>query len=235
MPNRLPVHPQSEYADLLETCVHPGIEWLDIGCGRQLLPAWAWKPGQQQRILNGVRLAGLDVDKSIDEHPYLTTRLIGVAEKIPAPEAAYDLVTANMVMEHVEEPSIILREVWRVLRNDGRFIVHTPNLRYYLTAIAQFAPQWLKNWVISKVEDRAEADVFPTHYKFNTPEVISRLAQNSGFVVDRVYISGPYPNFWHTRFAILERPVLSLLRREGMLRYRSNLIVTLRKPTPSSS
>jgi len=233
MPNLRPVHPQSEYADLLERHAYPGIEWLDIGCGRQVLPEWAWKPGQQQRVLNGVKLSGLDVDAAIYEHPHLSTRLIGVAENIPAPAETYDMVTANMVMEHVKEPSTILSEVRRVLRQNGLFIIHTPNSRYYLTAIARLVPQKLKNRIIGWIEHRAEADVFPTHYRFNTPAAINRLAGDADFLVENIHICGPYPAFWETPFAAFEKPALWVLSRQGMSGFKSNLIVTLRKPSAS--
>lgn len=210
--------------------MHPGINWLDIGCGRQVLPDWAWKPGQQQRVLNEVKLSGLDVDGAIYEHPHLSTRLIGVAENIPAPADAYDMVTANMVMEHVKEPSAVLKEVWRVLRQNGQFIIHTPNTRYYLTAIARLFPQKLKNRIIGRIEDRAEADIFPAYYRFNTPAVVKHLAAEAGFQVESIGTCGPYPAFWETPFAPLERPVLWLYTLQGMARFKSNLILTLRKP-----
>jgi ubiquinone/menaquinone biosynthesis C-methylase UbiE len=209
--------------------MRPGIEWLDIGCGRQVTPEWAWKPGQKDRVLSGARITGLDVDEAIHENPHLIAKLIGTAEKIPVPAESFDLVTANMVMEHVQEPAKVLGEVRRVLRNGGRFVVHTPNRRYYLIAIARLIPQRLKNWIIKEAESRKEQDIFPTFYRFNTPEVVTSMSRDQGFAVEDLTIAGPYPNFWETRFAPLEKPMLALLQRKGMARYRSTLVITLKK------
>jgi len=230
IPYSLPVHPQVEYADIIEEYIRPGIDWLDIGCGRQIVPDWVWGPERAQHILRGVNITGLDRDEAISEHPYLKTCLKCFAESIPVPDENYDLVTANMVMEHVQEPARVLCEIRRVLRPGGWFIVHTPNRRYYLIAAARWLHQHLKNVLICALESRSETDVFPTHYRFNTPEVIRCVAEQTGFVVKSIRLTGPYPAFWTTHFAHLERPILALLQRPAFERYRSNLIVKLQKP-----
>lgn len=227
---RLPVHPQSRYIEHLERLIAPGTTWLDVGCGRQIAPPWAWSEGQEQRLLANVHLTGLDVDDAIEEHPHLHVRLRGKADRIDAADAAFDLVTANMVMEHVDEPGAVLREIHRVLRPGGRFLVHTPNRRHYLIAVARRTPDRLKTWIVGQVESRHASDVFPAYYRFNTPEEIRALSRQAGFLVEDIQMEGPYPAFWQTPLAPLEKPVLWLHGRPWMRRYRSNLIVTLRKP-----
>lgn len=181
-------------------------------------------------MLDRVHLTGLDVDEAIHEHPYLETRLIGLADHIPSPDSSFDLVTANMVMEHVKDPLTVFSEVKRVLKPGGKFIFHTPNKRYYLIRIASITPQAVKNYIVGILEGRHESDVFPTFYRCNTPEQVQEIAAGTGLVVDNAVITGPYPSFGRTRLRVLEQPVLELLKRPGMERYRSNLISVLRKP-----
>ncbi len=50
-------------------------------------------------------------------------------EAIPYPDATFDVVICNHVLEHVNRPAVALSEVWRVLRRSGRFICQTPFAR----------------------------------------------------------------------------------------------------------
>ncbi len=224
-------HSQVEYSISLLEHIWPGIDWLDIGCGRQVVPDWVWSPDEAQELLRETNLTGLDVDDAIEEHPLLKVRLRCWAENIPVLDNSFDLVTANMVMEHVREPGRVLHEVWRVLRPGGSFLLHTPNFRFYLFRIASCVPKVIKNRVIHWLEHREDKDIFPTFYRFNTPEAIERCAQESGFIIASLRFTGPTPSFLGTPFESLERPILALLHRPEFERYRSNLIVNLRKPT----
>jgi len=225
----LPRHSQVEYAVTLLEHIWPGIEWLDIGCGRQVVPDWVWSPEEARALLRDANLTGLDVDDAIDEHPLLHNRLHCWAEDIPVPSDSFDLVTANMVMEHVKEPSHVLREIWRVLRPGGSFLIHTPNLLFYLIRIAHCMPKCIKNCAIHWLEHRDDKDVFPALYKFNTPEAVERCARESGFRVASLRITGPTPSFLGTPFERLERPILALLHKPAFQRYRADLIVDLKK------
>jgi len=222
-------HAQSEYADILLQHIWSGIDWLDIGCGRQVVPDWVWSRDETRRLLSSVNLTGLDMDDAIDEHPFLKNRLRCWADNIPVPDNSFDLVTANMVMEHVKEPGLVLQEVWRVLRPNGSFLIHTPNLRFYLIRLARFVPQGIKNRAISWLEHREDKDVFPTLYRFNTPEAIQGYAMAAGFNIASLRITRPTPSFLGTPFERLERPVLALLHRPALSSYWANLIVDLKK------
>jgi SAM-dependent methyltransferase len=210
--------------------IRPGLEWLDIGCGRQVVPDWVWSPEDAGSLLRDTNLTGLDMDAAIDEQPLLKRRLHCWADDIPVSDNSFDFVTANMVLEHVKEPGRVLREIWRVLRPGGSFLIHTPNLRFYLVQIARCVPRCLKNRIVHWLEHREDRDIFPTCYRFNTPEKIEWYAVDSGFDVASLRITRPTPSFLGTPFERLERPILALLHRPAFMRYGSNLIVELKKP-----
>jgi ubiquinone/menaquinone biosynthesis C-methylase UbiE len=226
----VPLHSQFEYAATLLEHIRPNIDWLDIGCGRQVVPDWVLSTERARDLLGDANLTGLDVDDAIAEHPLLKKRLRCRAENIPVPDDSFDLVTANMVVEHIPEPGGLLREIWRVLRPGGSFLVHTPNLRFYMTRIARRVPEFIKKRVIYWLEHREDKDIFPTYHRFNTLEAIERYAGESGFYIERLRFAGPTPSFLDTPLEALERPLINLLRRPAFKRYRSNLIVELKKP-----
>jgi ubiquinone/menaquinone biosynthesis C-methylase UbiE/tetratricopeptide (TPR) repeat protein len=55
----------------------------------------------------------------------------GSCTEIPAPEDAFDVVVSFETIEHIEDQEAFLREVRRVLRQDGVFIVSSPNAQEY--------------------------------------------------------------------------------------------------------
>jgi len=94
---------------------------LDIGCGtgRLLRKGRARWPGAE--------LAGIDpaegmIKRARELMPEATFHL-GMAEAIPLPDASFDLVLSTVSFHHWSDQLQGLREVARVLRPGGRFIL----------------------------------------------------------------------------------------------------------------
>ncbi len=61
----------------------------------------------------------------------------------PFDDESFDVAMAVEILEHLENPRLFLRELWRVLRPGGTAIVSTPNLTSLLSrAIFAIAGQW---------------------------------------------------------------------------------------------
>jgi SAM-dependent methyltransferase len=170
------VHSQIEYRNLLESLVQPGTRWLDMGCGRTIVPEWFSDslPFQKKLIERCEVAEGCD---PADERPHLAglPKYVGNCEKLPYPNSYFNLVTANMVVEHVSDPSSFAAEVNRILAVGGRFVLHTPNLLYLPILAGSLLPKEIVRSVAALLDGRDGADIFPTHYRMNTRSAISHL------------------------------------------------------------
>ncbi len=228
-------HPQVHYARFLADRLGGVSRWLDVGCGRQLVPPDKMSLDQQRTCFGQVPfLVGVDIDQAILEHPLLSSRVIGLCGTLPFASETFDLVTANMVLEHVQDPAAFLADIYRVLRPNGRFIFHTPSARYYLVALARLTPESVKHKLIWILERRRDEDIFRTYYRLNTPAAIARFAKTSGFEVDALVVKGGDGAFGALGpVGWVECGVLKLLSVVADGRFNSNLIVSLRKPAPA--
>ncbi len=105
---------------------HP--DWLDVGCGWHF--DWPWEPGREQEMISRANVVGIDPDReAINRHRSITKRTVGCIERLPFDGASFDLVTANVVMEHVKYPALALSEIYSVLRPGGIFVFRTPSAR----------------------------------------------------------------------------------------------------------
>jgi ubiquinone/menaquinone biosynthesis C-methylase UbiE len=184
-------HAQARYGQTLERYLTSGASWLEVGCGRQVLPEWAMPVPKQATLVGRAKcLVGVDVDDAILRHPLLTHRVRSFGNDMPFRSGSFDLVTANMVVEHVENPETFLGEIHRVLKPGGRFIFHTTNFLNYMIRIAHFVPDAIKHRIVWKLERRTPEDIFPTWYRINTPPQIRSLAAASRFGIEELQVVG---------------------------------------------
>lgn len=224
-------HSQKHYARTLNSLVAPGDRWLDIGCGRQILPPWAMHPDEQSALAARAScLIGMDFDPSILEHPLLQERVIGNGECLPFDGQTFDLLTANMVVEHLANPEQVLREVKRVLKPGGRLLFHTPNYNYYLVRLAALTPDFLKRRIVWYLEGRHDQDIFPTHYRMNTMGRIHEVAGAAGLEVESIRTSVSAGEFYALGpLNWLECFWLKFLSVIGRGKLDQSLIVVLRR------
>jgi SAM-dependent methyltransferase len=204
--------------------------WLDIGCGHQLLSEWRFDA--EKAMLEGVPLVvGIDYDfDSLLKHRSIHNVARADARRLPFPDRSFDLVTANMVVEHLDDPATQFAEIGRVLRPGGRFTFHTPNAGSYIVAGARIFSDSAKKRLARVLEGREEGDVFPTHYLANRLDDIRRVAATAGLEVEAVDFVSTVPvttNF--PPIALFELLFLRVLQRPSMAGYRSNIICTLRR------
>jgi ubiquinone/menaquinone biosynthesis C-methylase UbiE len=172
---------QAYYESALAGVLAPGARWLDVGCGHQVLPPWRLEEERELVSRSGLAV-GVDPDvASLRNHSTLPLLSGATVSHLPFADESFDLVTANMVVEHLARPEDQFREIRRVLRAGGVFMFHTPNARSYTTRLARMIPEGVKKALVSLLEDRRAEDLFPTHYRANTNERVRELADTAGF------------------------------------------------------
>jgi SAM-dependent methyltransferase len=221
---------QYVYEEVLESHINGATDWLDIGCGRKLLPAWRLEE-EKQLISRCHKVIGVDGDlASLKKHCSINNRVLGTIGQLPFPAESFDLVTANMVVEHLDQPAAQFREIARVLKPGGEFIFHTPNKSGYSTLLARMVPEWAKKTIISLLEARAGADVFKTWYKVNDRAEIEHIAVAAGFVVVQMMMLNTSAEMAVvTPLALIELLWLRLLMNDRLKYLRTNIIAVLEK------
>lgn len=94
------------------------------------------------------------------------------AEEVELPERAFDLIYAIHTVEHLQDPSLVLRACHRALRPGGILYLMTPNATS--RGLELFGERW---W---NLED-------PTHVRFFSPRSISIMLSRAGFGRARIH------------------------------------------------
>jgi ubiquinone/menaquinone biosynthesis C-methylase UbiE len=225
-------HSQHLYEEVLKGHVRNDTMWLDLGCGHQVLPFWR---EQQEKDLVGNcgTIVGMDFDlPSLQKHRSISLRVRGDINTLPFKDSSFDLVTANMVVEHLATPAIQFREISRILKPGGIFLFHTPNATGYPTLLNKLAPEMLKHRLIYLLDGREENDVFETHYSANTENQIANLAQASGFQVERIRMTVSDAIFALVLpLAVAELVFIRVLMTDRLKNWRTDIISVLKKDT----
>jgi 2-polyprenyl-3-methyl-5-hydroxy-6-metoxy-1,4-benzoquinol methylase len=96
---------------------------LDIGCGDGII-TYTHKP-----------VVGIDIfqEKYVTKYKLKNKKFLipliikGDMHNLPLKNNKFDCVVINHTLEHTDKPKIVLREIRRVLKRDGKLIVGVPN------------------------------------------------------------------------------------------------------------
>jgi SAM-dependent methyltransferase len=221
---------QEEYEEVLRAHVERATAWLDLGCGRRILPSWR---GEAEQTLVGAcpQVVGVDIDHgAIADNRSVSLKCLATGAALPFAAESFDLVTANMVVEHLEAPTPNFREISRVLKPGGAFLLHTPNAIGYPTLLARVVPEAVKKRAASLLDGRREADVYPTFYRANSRRSLEAIARASSFeAIDLHFIVTSAMFAVVPPVALLELLWLRALMHESLADLRTNIIAVLHK------
>ena len=207
---------------------------LDVGCGRYLVPPW--RRDNRAPLFDLPRaMFGIDPDfVALAENREVPFRCAGIADHLPFADESFDLVTANMVVEHLRDPLVEFREIARVLRPGGLFVFHTPNARGYPTLLARALPEIIKKRVVRVVDGRPEDEVYPAYYRANTRQSLEALARTSGFtIVELRHSLTAALAAAILPIALVELLVMRLLLRQRFESLRPTIVGVMRKQPAS--
>jgi len=230
------VYSQTMYERRLAEVIRPDRDWLDLGCGHQVLPSW--RAQSEAAIVATCRsVTGIDYDlPSLQKHRSVRRRIRGDISALPFQDGSFDVVTANMVVEHLSDPVRQFREIARVLRPRGIFVLHTPNALGYSTMLSRLAPERLKAAAIRILDGRTASDVFPTHYRANTDRALIDVGSQAGLDMVRLQMIASDAMFAVIPpLAAVELAAIRLTLSRRLRRFRADIIATLEKPYEARS
>ncbi|MBC8462272.1 MAG: class I SAM-dependent methyltransferase [Deltaproteobacteria bacterium] len=180
---------------------------LDIGC------RWG-KDLQRVAVMNAdIDIFGVDIcsdaikvaskkfEKNQNVHLYQAK-----GEVLPFKDNYFDIIFSSEVIEHIDQVEQFIKEVHRVLKNQGAFIITTPSKFNYTHLIGKLVPSPFKKSLRKLVYyiNPGDPDVNP-HVREYTPGQLRQLFEQNGFRVGRI-IGGT-----------LRVPVWPLFERFGFL------------------
>jgi SAM-dependent methyltransferase len=170
--------PAELYAAVVDRLVGPDSEWLDVGCGRDLLPDNPSLAGELARRCR--RLVGVDESANLDENPFVHERAKCGVEDYRT-DRRFDLVTLRMVAEHVTDPAAAAAALGRLTKPGGRLVVLTVNLWSPVTWVSRLVPFRFHHRVKRLFWGGDEKDTFPVAYRMNTRPALRRALGPAGF------------------------------------------------------
>jgi methionine biosynthesis protein MetW len=106
---------------------------LDIGCGDGSFTL-------ELRKNKDTLLYGVDISKRairLAGKKGIKGKVIDLNEdKLPFPSSYFDAIYCGEVLEHLYNPDLVLKEIWRVLKPRGNVVITTPNLSWWINRIA---------------------------------------------------------------------------------------------------
>ena len=162
---------------LAADCPSSGGRLVDLGCGTEdfLVPLLEWAD----------EIVGVDILPLTGEyHRYLEADL---NKEIPLDDGSADVVISRYVLEHLEFPNSLFKEIHRVLRPGGATLLLTPNVYYYPYAINRVLSgvlnQETRMKLVEKASGRRSDDIFPVFYGCNTPGRLKEELKGAGFKI----------------------------------------------------
>lgn len=165
---------------------------LDLGCGRgEFLTAMKAK---------GYDIVGIEpdlgksaaIEKNKKENEIEVEVITAPGEKIPFPEATFDLVYCSDVLEHCKDPRQLLQESYRVLKPQGQMYLTVINRfgfkdPHYHLRFVNFMPRWLgERYII--LRGKSEEPIHRTESRIKLKEMhyftfngFKKIAASIGF------------------------------------------------------
>lgn len=146
---------------------HRDCRLLDVGCG--------W----EARLLRAVephvaRAVGVDFKAPRLRTAKLETVAMTLADTLPFPDAAFDVVTMLAVLEHLAQPRAMVEEIARVLKPGGEVVLTVPSKA--ARPVLEFLAYRLG--VVSEAEIR-------DHKQYYDRRSLFALLRDSGLAIER--------------------------------------------------
>lgn len=202
---------------------------IDIGAGRG-----AWYENDTCQYRKSIRslkskakeLIGVDTDAAVMQNRSTTQNLVMKSGRVPLQDEVADVIIADYVLEHVNDPTAFASEVERLMKPGGFFCARTPHRYNYVSLISRLLAEARAKAIVQSAQpNRFEEDIFPTVYKLNTSRDIKKHFVDWD---DYSYLHRCDPAYYFSKRAIYK--CQSIIHRILPGALSGNLFVFLRKP-----
>lgn len=182
---------------------------LDLACGEGYGSAFLAKTAK--------KVVGIDICKEAIQHaseryqhPNLFYRTGSILNPPVEHSELFDVIVCFEALEHIAEQEALLQEVKKLLKNDGIFIVSTPNKPIYsengtrqnpyhvkeldFNEFESLLKKNFKNWICYGHKTYAASKIFPIHFKTNTVDEYRIVQNKTGFEISD--IEDQYPRYF---------------------------------------
>jgi 2-polyprenyl-3-methyl-5-hydroxy-6-metoxy-1,4-benzoquinol methylase len=136
---------------------------LDVGCGDGWLLKHARDYGFEVYGVEPTLKAFEEAKKKIGENIFNST-----LEEVSFKDNFFDIVISIGTIEHLKDPFSLLKEIHRILRQNGLLVIQTPNIDSYLAR---------------KQGSKWEQFIVPGHLYFFSPKTMRLLLEKAGYAV----------------------------------------------------
>ena len=178
-----------------------GLKLLDVGCG------WAELIQQFYDEQNGKALiVGLDISEQFLDIASKRSQFKGhknvrfvrqdVTHGLPFKDESFDIVNASAVLEHLLDPTPVVKEITRVLKRNGNLIVFLPSIDNLFVQMLSFIDKYVACGVLKKyaqdsysgptIEERFKEHGALGHVSLHSYKEWCKIFKENGFTIDRV-------------------------------------------------
>ncbi|MFH1175235.1 MAG: class I SAM-dependent methyltransferase [bacterium] len=181
----------------LEKYINSDSEILDIGCGRQAFGAEFYKKAKKR--------VGVDPDQeALNDNKLMDEKYCCDERNIPNSIGQFDVIIAQWVLEHMENPDKSFEEIERLAKPGGYFIFMTPNIYSPLILFSKICPIFLKKRFRGKLGIKEE-DTYPTCYRANSAAKINQILIRNNFEKVELKKAGVLTYFGFNKIALLKK------------------------------
>src|SRR3954470_9870554 len=170
--------PDEFYEAILLSLVHPGVDWLDVGCSHELFPS-----NRKLAQVLSARCGWLtrnDPDPAIHRNSWLHHREQCGIEDFET-DRRFDLISMRMVAEHIADPDATVAKFGSLARPGGRVVVYTVSRWSPVSLLAAATATSFHRAVKRVAWNTLDDDTFPSVFKMNTRAALRRVFGAHGF------------------------------------------------------
>ena len=115
-----------EVKGIIESRCAPGYLIMEAGCGEGSITNW-FAERYKKVHFTGVDISGIGIDMARKRGLDNTEFKVADMKNLPFDDDTYDFVFSQSVLEHVVDWEVALREIYRIIRSGGEFLIRVGN------------------------------------------------------------------------------------------------------------